>query len=137
MKFVLRALSVVTLCLVALTGCSANTIGFPEPTETPAVQYPATGGSLASEGFTCPVASDIWLPPGTVLTYTADQPNLVIAVGKPNQADTVEAYLRENLPALGWEITGQGDGGLTFKRGEWHGGYALGQGEWALTVRND
>jgi hypothetical protein len=83
------------------------------------------------------VAADIWVPYSTVLTYTADQPNLVIAVGKLDQAQAVEKYLQENLPTLGWTITGQAEGALTFTRGEWRGGYAQGPDEWALTVRND
>ena len=120
-----------------LTGCSAAVDL--EPLEPTAVEVvtPGQGRSLASLGFECPVAESVWLPGGTVLTYTADQPNVVIVAGQAEQAESVQEYLRETLPGLGWRITSESEGGLLFENDEWHGAYALGEDSWALTARND
>ena len=133
-----RAILVAAACLL-LTGCGAANTGIEEPSriETPAFATPNQGRSLSSVGFTNGAASLVWLPSGTRLTYTADQPNLLIVTGDSSQADQVEDYLRQTLPGLGWRITAESDGGLLFDQGEWHGAYALGQDSWALTVRND
>jgi len=125
--------------LLGSAGCSAAVGSYgPTPAATPSVLVtPATGRSLASAGFTNPIAQQLWLPIGTTLTLTADQPNLVTVVGELDQADGVQAYLAQTLPGLGWTITAQGDGGLVFEQGVWQGGYARGSDNWALTVRND
>lgn len=125
--------------LISLTGCAAATVvGSATATASPtALVTPTTGRSLASAGFTNAIAQRLWLPTGTVLTLTADQPNLVTVVGDLDQADTVQAYLAQTLPGLGWTITARGDGGLVFTQGVWQGGYARGSTNWALTVRDD
>ncbi len=126
-------------CAMALSGCSVDPpVGSvtASPTDWRS-QLPTTGRSLASAGFENEIADRIWLPDGTRLTYRADQPNLVIASGEADQADEVQNYLEETLPGLGWQITGRGDGGLTFVMGDWRGGYARGDQSWALTARND
>ena len=125
-------------CLL-LAGCSAasnGTFGTAQP-PTPAVVTPSSGRSLADVGFENGAAPLVWLPVGTQVTYTADQPNLLIVTGTSSQASQVEEYLRQTLPGLGWRITAEADGGLMFEQGEWHGAYALGTDSWALTVRND
>ena len=122
-------------CLM-LTGCSAASTEV-SPSPTPVIATPSQGRSLTDAGFTNGAASLVWLPTGILLTYTADQPNLLIVTGDSSQASQVEDYLRANLPRLGWQITAEADGGLLFDQGEWHGAYALGQDSWALTVRND
>jgi len=127
---------IVVACLL-LAGCSATSVEVGQSPTPRIVTTPSTGESLASLGFENGCASMVWLPSGTQLTYTADQPNLVIVAGQTSQAPQVEEYLRRTLPMLGWTITASGDGGLMFTQGEWHGAYALGGDSWALTVRND
>jgi len=123
--------------LMGVSGCAAGT-NPPTPTPTPTTLVtPTTGRSLASAGFSNAIAERIWLPLGTKLTLTADQPNLITVVGDLDQADGVQAYLAQTLPGLGWTITAQGDGGLVFSQGVWQGGYARGTTNWGLTVRND
>jgi len=104
---------------------------------TPQVSTPSQGSSLATVGITNSMAERVWLPAGTELTYTADQPNLLIAIGVLGQADQVQDYLRQTLPGLGWTITADEPGGLIFEQSDWHGGYAVGADSWALTVRDD
>ena len=133
-----QAILVAAGCLL-LAGCSAasnGTFGTAEP-PIPAVVTPSQGRSLSDAGFANGAAPLVWLPTGTRLTYTADQPNLLIVTGESSQASQVEEYLRQTLPGLGWRITAEADGGLMFTQGEWHGAYALGTDSWALTVRND
>ena len=133
-----KAILVAAGCLL-LAGCSAastGTFGTAQP-PTPAVVTPSSGRSLSDVGFTNGAARLVWLPVGTEVTYTADQPNLLIVTGDSSQASNVEDYLRQTLPGLGWRITAEADGGLMFTQAEWHGAYALGTDTWALTVRND
>ena len=130
-------LLLLVLCCVALAGCSQAVTSAPGSSPTPTLVQPTTGSSLAQVGLTHDPASRIWLPSGTTLTYTADQPNLLIAVGTLAQADQVQSYLRQTLPGLGWQIDQDAPGGLLFHDGQWHGAYALGTTSWALTVRND
>jgi len=122
-------------CLL-LAGCSTASTGTVQ-TPAPAIVTPSSGRSLSDVGFANGAAPLVWLPAGISLTYTADQPNLLVVTGTSSQASQVEDYLRRTLPMLGWRITAEADGGLMFDQGEWHGAYALGQDSWALTVRND
>lgn len=122
-------------CCMALSACSSAPIDYPGP--TPQVTTPAQGASLSGWGLTHEPAERIWLPSGTTLTYTADQPNLLIAVGVLAEAEEVEYYLRQSLPGLGWEITSEAEGAVMFASGAWHGAYVRGEDSWALTVRND
>jgi len=128
------------LAVVALAGgvagCSAAA-GQAGSTPSPSVSVPDHGRSLAGLGLTNGPGDDIWLPAGVTLTYTADQPNLLIVVGPSAQASVVQAYLVQTLPGLGWTITGNAPGGVTFQNGVWRGAYALGTDSWALTVRDD
>ena len=124
-----------------LAGCSIASTGTGEtPTGSevaPVISTPSSGRSLSNLGFTNGAAPLVWLPTGIQVTYTADQPNLLIVTGVAAQAAQVEAYLRQTLPGLGWHITAEADGGLMFDQAEWHGAYVLGEDTWALTVRND
>ncbi len=128
-------------CLL-LTGCAsapdpADTGSAAGPTVPTATALPSEGRSLADRGLSVEVARLIWLPSDARLTYTAEQPNLVIVTGPADQAGQVQDYLSRNLPGLGWRITAEDSGGLLFDQGQWRGAYALGQTEWALTVRDD
>ena len=125
-------------CLL-LAGCTTapTPVTTPEATPTPVIATPSSGRALSDVGFANGAAYLVWLPTGISLTYTADQPNLLIVTGNASQASEVENYLRQTLPGLGWQITADAAGGLMFDQGEWHGAYALGQDSWALTVRND
>ena len=124
-------------CLL-LTGCSAASTEVADVSTAPApVATPSSGRSLSDVGFTNGSAPLVWLPTGISLTYTADQPNVLIVTGDASQAPQVEDYLRQTLPGLGWRITAESAGGLMFTQGEWHGAYVLGGDTWALTVRND
>ena len=127
------------LGLIHLTGCSAAVVDDEPspPTLPPILATPTSGRSLAALGYTHEPADRIWLPFGVTVTYTADQPNTLIAVGEGSEATTVELYLRETLPGLGWTITDQAAGGLLFEMPPWQGAYAQGTDTWALTVRND
>ena len=124
------------LALAVLAGCAASpvssTSSLPAPRSTP-----AGGQALTSWGLTVGPAGLLWLPAGTTLTYSAQQPNLLIAAGPAAEAGAVQAYLRATLPGLGWHVTADADGGMLFDQGEWQGAYALGGSSWALTVRND
>ena len=128
----------VVLVATALAGCSAAPTGTTETSApAPPIVTPSQGQPLSALGLAQGPAGLIWLPAGVPLTYTADQPNLVIAAGPAAQASQVEDYLRLTLPGLGWRITADGGGALTFEQGEWHGGFVTGQVSWALTARND
>jgi len=132
------ATMVAGLALVTLAGCAAAVPPTPSPTPVAsAIVTPDQGQSLAALGFTNGPAALIWLPTGVQLTYTADQPNALIAAGDSSQAGAVQDYLRQTLPGLGWQITADADGGLMFQQGNWQGAYALGTDSWALTVRDD
>ena len=134
-----RIVALVTLagCLL-LAGCAAASTGVAEVSSIPTpAATPSSGRSLSDVGFTNGSASLVWLPTGTTLTYTADQPNVLVVTGDASQASQVEDYLRQTLPGLGWQITAESAGGLMFTQGEWHGAYVLGGDTWALTVRND
>lgn len=133
----IKKAAVVLLACLLLAGCSAAPDN-PAPTPTVStVVTPSSGQPLTAWGFTHEPADLIWLPGSVSLTYTADQPNLLIAAGTAAQADLVQSYLRTTLPGLGWRITADAAGGLLFEQGEWRGAYALGSNSWALTVRND
>ncbi len=108
--------------VILLGGCAAaGPMTFPSSAPSSAFSpvAPFGGRPLSSLGLTNAVADQIWLPVGTTLTYTADQPNLVIAVGLADQADTVQDFLASSLTGLGWTITDQADGGLLFEMGPW------------------
>ena len=123
-------------CVLALVGCSASVTVDP-PTPTPDITTPAQGSPLSAWGLTHYPSELIWLPTGVRLTYQADQPNLLNAVGLASQSDLVQTYLSHSLEPLGWQITDEVDGGLMFEQGQWRGGFVRGQDTWALTVRND
>ncbi|MDR0285147.1 MAG: hypothetical protein LBI33_09700 [Propionibacteriaceae bacterium] len=129
----------VVVGVLLLAGCTASANTGPTPT-TPAATGMATPTppvrSLADLGYTHTPANRIWLP-AVALTYTADQPNALIAVGGVAQAGAVEDCLRTTLPSLGWTITADAPGALLFEDAEWHGAYVVGTDTWALTVRND
>ncbi len=133
--------ALIVAALVALGGCSASPAGggqsSPVPVPVPATATPAQGRSLAQLGLTEGPSDLIWLPDQVLVTYQAQQPNLLIVSGGIAQADLVEDYLRSTLPALGWRITADAPGGLLFEQGAWHGGFAAGDQDWALTVRDD
>ena len=133
----MRRLVVALLGCLMLAGCSVTIPPEESPSVTTPVITPSQGRPLERWGFTHHPASLVWLPSGTTLTYTADQPNLLIAVGSISQAPGVEAYLRETLPGLGWEITSETDGAVIFVGMGWQGAYVQGVDYWALTVRND
>jgi len=119
-----------------VSGCSQASGQAGSTPSTPVV-LPDHGRSLSQLGLANGPANDIWLPAGVTLTYTADQPNLLIVVGPAAQASDVQEYLTQTLPGLGWAITGNAPGGVTFQDGPWRGAYALGTDSWALTVRDD
>jgi len=127
----------VVLVVMALTGCSATTTAPPTPAPTPVVVTPSQGRPLSAWGPTQGPSDLIWLPGEAAVTYTADQPNLVIASGPADQAGLVGDYLRRTLPGLGWEITADANGALMFEQGEWQGAFVTGEDTWALTARND
>ncbi|MDR0784112.1 MAG: hypothetical protein LBE83_10210 [Propionibacteriaceae bacterium] len=131
-----KRLALVVVGCLALVGCSAAWDGY-DPPEPPTLTTPSTGASLAGLGFTNAIGEAIWLPTGVLITFFADQPNLVIAAGVIEEAELVEDYLRVTLPGLGWEITADAPGGLLFTKDDWQGAYAVGADNWALTVRND
>ena len=126
-------------CLV-FSSCAAGYSEYPstvDPSTPASTKIPSSGESLASIGFTHEPASQIWLPTRIRLTYAADQENLLIVTGTMSEASVVEAYLKETLPGLGWEITSESDGALMFTQDSWHGAYVEGDQSWALTIRND
>lgn len=129
------SLAMVVCVSLLISGCGAADISIPTPTVI--VVTPSQGQSLKHFGYTYDPADLIWLPTDTQLTYAANQPNTLIAVGYASQASEVQTYLTQVLPGLGWKITAESDGALLFEQGEWQGGYALGDNDWALTVRND
>lgn len=134
--WVLRRVVIAVIACLALAGCSAGGIS-PEPTPTPVVVTPDTGGPLTGRGYHNYPAGLVWLPDGVSLTYTADQPNVLIAMGPIGEARAVQDYLTATLPGLGWRITATADDALMFTQGQWRGAFVRGVDSWALTVRDD
>lgn len=113
---------------VGLTGCSAAQ-PLPTPTTTPTVRAsaPADGITLRDMGLrNGPTGFNV--PRGLSVKQVVDQPNVVTLVTSGPQAETMAAYLRDHLPAMGFTITGDADGSLVFHNSEWEG---------ALTSAND
>jgi hypothetical protein len=120
---------------LVLAGCTVQppTAG---PTPLPPAPSPAEAGVCLNQlGFTTGPADRLCLPPGVGLTSRYDADRTLIALGAAADGPAVLTYLQATLPGLGWDITGTGPTGLTFRLGEWSGSFALGDTTWGLTVR--
>jgi hypothetical protein len=118
--------------LALLAGCSASAEPGPEAAWTHAA---VDGQCLDAAGVTTPVAGAVCFPADATLDYTYGADKTLIALGPEAEGAAVLAYLEANLPVLGWEVTATGEAALRFARGEWQGSFAIGDGQWGLTVR--
>jgi hypothetical protein len=81
------------------------------------------------------VADRVCLPEGATVEYSYGADKTLVVLGPEAEGADVAAYLAATLPELGWTVTGTGAGAIRFERDEWTGSFAVGDGEWGLTVR--
>ena len=137
LRAVIRRLCAV-LCCLAVLGCSAADPAPTGPVATASapVSVPSDGVLLASLGFrNAPM--DFTVPMASVVSDRVDQENTVVAVFTAPSGLDIAAYLRNELPQQGWDITADGNSSLLFERGEVHGAFTV-NGAWAaVSIRYD
>lgn len=122
------------LAAVLLAGCGAA-----EPQMVPATQagsaasVPTDGEAVdlefAPEGFS--------MPSGAVLVEQIDQVNNVTLMFTEPDGAAVLDYYRRALPAMGFTITADANGALTFENAEWQGAATTADDVAAITMRTD
>lgn len=124
----------------ALSGCGAaagagSSSGSPAPVAPVAsASLPAGGALLTDAGITHGPAG-FSVPAGLVVDKVIDQSNVVTLIMDDTQGARLEAYLRANLAAMGFQITGDVPGSLLFAAPGWEGAYTSGGGIAGLTLR--
>lgn len=123
---------------MAIVGCSAAP---PEPTQpvpttSVVATLPSDGVLLSSLGYSY-APQGFSVPSGSVITERVDQDNTVVAVFTAPSGLDVAAYLRDNLPEQGWEITEDGNNSLLFERGEEFGAFTVTGAYASLAIRWD
>ncbi|MHA6524302.1 lipoprotein [Tessaracoccus sp. G1721] len=131
----------ITLALVALlavAGCSSA----PDPTPAPSVtvsaptEAPADGVLLSDLGFlNAPPGFSI--PRGADIEQEVDSTNNVTVVLTAPAGDEVAAYLRRNLPAMGFKITADANGSMLFESAVHDGAFTVTGDLSALSLRTD
>ena len=107
-----------------------------ETSPLPPAPSPAEPGVCLDQlGFSHGPADRLCLPADVALADRYDADRTLIALGAATDGPAVRAYLEATLPGLGWEVTGAGQTGLTFRLSPWSGSFAVGEGLWGLTVR--
>lgn len=91
---------------------------------------------LASLGFTH-APSGFSVPANAQITDRIDQPNQVTAVFSAPDGFEMAAYLRENLPAMGFQVTGDKDNALLFTSGTIRGAFYAEGSLSSLSLRSD
>ncbi|MBK7821649.1 MAG: lipoprotein [Tessaracoccus sp.] len=121
-----------------LAGCSSAPTTAPSspPPRTAPAAAPDGGVFLTGLGFTnAPTGFSI--PASAIIDQgTNAANNITVLFTGPTGAETA-AYLRDALPAVGFEITADGDDSLTFTDGVWQGAFTATGSLAALTLRTD
>ncbi|GAA2179119.1 hypothetical protein GCM10009785_04520 [Brooklawnia cerclae] len=124
-----------------LAGCgTASGAGSSSAPSTSAAVASASlpaGGTLLADAGIEHGPDGFSVPTGLVTEQVIDQSNVVTLVVDEEQGAILEAYLRQNLTAMGFEITGDVTGSLLFAAPGWEGAYTSGGGVAGMTLRRD
>lgn len=126
------------LAALALAGCAGAPVVAPPspPARTAPAAAPDGGVFLTDIGFTHAPAG-FSIPSSAIVDQgTNAANNITVVFTGPTGAETA-AYLRAALPAVGFEITADGDDSLTFTDGAWQGAFTATGPLAALTLRTD
>ncbi|RRD04025.1 hypothetical protein EII34_11600 [Arachnia propionica] len=127
------------LSVALLAGCSAAPGPIEvsvSPSATAVPSRPSGGIPLAELGFRNG-PDDLWLPEQVLVVEQVDMANNVTLVMAKPSGEELTHWLREHLPAAGYEITADGAGSLLFHREPWQGAFTV-TGEYsALSLRTD
>ena len=121
------------LATAVLAGCSAAP-GEPERSSSAVASAPG-GGQLLSERGIAHGPAGFAVPKDLVITRTIDQPNVVTLVIERREAQRTLDYLRMHAAALGLTDVRTGNGSMTFRVGEWEGGFTTSTDIAGLTLR--
>jgi lipoprotein len=124
------------LAVIALAGCTTPPPELPGPEPRVSVSVPSDGVTLAQLGFRNG-PSALVLPAGMVIRDRVDLgTNVTMTITSP-PGERIAAWLRQNLPAAGFEITADGQDSLLFHRGPWQGAFTVSGDLSALSLRTD
>lgn len=128
------ALGLVVASVLA-SGCGAAA---PEPSRPSAqpvsTAVPSGGTSLRQLGFANGPAG-FSIPAEVLVAERVDQPNVVTLVLKAPSSSRIAAYLRANLPAMGFEVVGDKDDSLVFRDATYDGAFTAANDVSGLTLR--
>lgn len=91
---------------------------------------------LASLGFAY-APSGFSVPTDAQITDRIDQPNQVTAVFSAPDGFEMASYLREHLPSMGFQVTGDKDNALLFASDTVHGAFYAEGSLSSLSLRRD
>ena len=117
---------------------SASTSSAPtSPTPVGLPASPANAVTLAAMGFRHGPVDAFFLPADSVLITRADQPNVVVLVLSAPPARQLADFLRQTLPAAGYDITADRPEAavLTFAGRGWTGSFTGSATSSALVLR--
>lgn len=128
------------VALLAVSGCSSAPVPTPSPTPSVTVSAPsgapADGVLLSDLGFVNAPAG-FSIPRGAVIEEQVDSGNNITVVLSAPSGDDVAAYLRRNLPAMGFTITADAGGSLLFESAVHDGAFTVTDALSALSLRTD
>ncbi|MCL2489805.1 MAG: hypothetical protein FWF36_03635 [Propionibacteriaceae bacterium] len=120
----------------ALAGCSAmpmaNSSTMPSP--GPVVTAPPGGVLLTDAGFSF-APTGFSIPAGLTPASSTNLSQLVTVVFDGGDGATVYAYLKANLGGMGCPVTAESVDSITWKCGDWAGGFTMTPRQAALTLR--
>jgi len=133
-----RAWAVLIVAGLALAGCSAmpaatNPTGN-SPSPSPVVTAPPGGVLLTDAGFTHAPAG-FSIPAGLTPASSTNLSQLVTVVFNPGDGGAVYAYLSANLGGMGCPVTAASADSITWKCGDWDGGFTMTPRQAGLTLR--
>lgn len=138
-KWAARAAIVGAAALAGLSGCSAAgqpVPPSPSPSVAISVAVPDGGVTLRDLGYTN--APDGFSVPNDVeITDRVDAHNNVTAVFSAPAGIEIAGYLRDHLPAMGFEVTADKNQSLLFNNGTWDGAFTTSGSTAALSLRTD
>jgi hypothetical protein len=108
--------------LLLLGGCAHTDGGLiAVPPSTPAVSTAPVGGELLTQIGIKQGPDGFSIPKDLPVNYHVDQSNTVSIVTTVSGGDELVGYLRDNLAAMGFTITGDANESLTFTAPGWTG----------------
>lgn len=125
-------------CALALTGCTASQATTPAPSATAVAvaSAPPDGVLLSDLGFTN-APPGFSLPAGAAVEQRIDSPNNVTVMLTSPGAPEIIAYLRRELPAMGFTVTADANGSLLFESAGHDGAFTATGDLAALSLRTD